>query len=419
MSKYSELHLLRVKEDVVQPSLAVQRIAAISKRPALRPGPDVISLGSGDPDFATPEYIRQALCEAVNSGYTRYGDNQGDPELRTALAQQISRVAPEPWSASNVIVTHGGSAAVSAAVIATINPGDRVLLPEPTYSLYADLVRFVDAEPVYIAPGPGYHLDLDALRAASSGARMIVICHPNNPTGVVYTRAELDAMAAIAEEHDLLVLSDEAYDHIVYPGVEFVSTLAIPGLRQRLLYCQTFSKTYAMTGWRIGYLAVPDPLISAAARTHRTFNGPMNTALQRAALAAVTTPSDGPAERCAEFDRRRQIALDILNQVEDIAVSVPDGAFYLFVKSLAGLSAEEMVMGADEFGVAIRAGNEYGPSGNGHIRLAYSSATEQVREGVSRLGYMFRTLHETKARTASQELQETPVLATGNGYRQR
>lgn len=380
-----------------EPSLAVQRVASISRRPAVRPGPDVIALSSGDPDFETPAYIRQALVDAINEGYTHYADNQGDPQLRSALAAQLS-AAGQGWTSAEVVVTHGGSGAVAAAVIATINPGDRVLLPEPTYSLYADLVRFVDAEPIFVQQTGDFHLDFDALAAVAPSASMVMLCHPNNPTGVVYRRDELEALAALTEAYDLLVLADEAYDHIVYPGVEFVSTLAIPALRHRLLYCQTFSKTYAMTGWRIGYLAAPEPLAKAAARIHRTFNGTMNAAVQRAALAAVTTHDDGPALRCAEFDRRRQLALGILADVDGISVNVPDGAFYLFVKSLTGLSSSEMLMGADEFGVAIRAGNEYGPSGEGFVRIAFSSSVQEVQEGVTRLGHMFRMTNSSRRR---------------------
>ncbi|MBW3633443.1 MAG: aminotransferase class I/II-fold pyridoxal phosphate-dependent enzyme [Chloroflexi bacterium] len=385
------------ERDKHEPSLAVQRIASISRRPAVRPGPDVISLSSGDPNFETPAYIRQALIDAITEGYTHYTDNQGDPQLRAALAAQLS-AGGQSWTPAEVVVTHGGSGAVAASVISTINPGDRVLLPEPTYSLYADLVRFVDAEPIFVQQTADFHLDLDALAAVAPGASMIMLCHPNNPTGVVYSRSELEALAALAEAHDLLVLADEAYDHIVYPGVAFVSTLTIPALRPRLLYCQTFSKTYAMTGWRIGYLAAPEPIVKAAARIHRTFNGTMNAAVQRAALAAVTTPSDGPALRCAEFDRRRQLALDILAGVEGISVNAPDGAFYLFVKSLDGLSSHEMLMAADEFGVAIRAGNEYGPSGEGFVRIAFSSSVQEVQEGVTRLGHMFRTMGGSRHR---------------------
>ncbi len=232
--------------------------------------------------------------------------------------------------------------------------------------------------------------------------KLVVLCHPNNPTGVVYRRDELEMLAEIAETHDLLVLADEAYDHIVYPGVEFVSTLSIPGLRSRLLYCQTFAKTYAMTGWRIGFLAAPPQIAAAVSRAHRTFNGTMNAAVQRAALVALTHESDGPEERCAEFNRRRQYAVERLNTIDGISVYSPDGTFYLFVQSLTGLTSDEMVAGAAEFGVAIRGGNEYGPNGEGYIRIAFSSSPADIEHGLDRLALMFPALARCKARMPAQ-----------------
>lgn len=376
-------------------SAVVERIATHSRRPATRPGPDVISLSSGDPDFSTPPHIRRALIEAIEGGYTHYADNQGDPELRDALAAQLTAIAPDPFSSSEIAITHGGSGAVAAAILATVNPGDRVLLPEPTYSLYADLVRFVCAEPEYVRQTVDFHLDLEALRHRAKGARLVFLCHPSNPTGVVYRRDELEALADIAEERNLLVLSDEAYDHIVYPGTEFVSTLAIPMLRKRLLYCQTFSKTYAMTGWRVGYLAAPPEIATAAARVHRTINGAMNAAVQRAALAAVTTPSDWPARMCQEYLARRDLALDLLADVPGVEVNAPGGAFYLFIRSLVGASSDSMLAGALEHGVAIRGGNEYGPGGEGYVRVAFSSPREDIQEGLTRLGSMFTAIAES------------------------
>lgn len=376
-------------------SAVVERIARHSRRPATRPGPDVISLSSGDPDFNTPPHIRRALIDAIENGYTHYADNQGDPDLRDALAAQLTAIAPDPFSSSEVAITHGGSGAVAAAIIATVNPADRVLLPEPTYSLYADLVRFVGAEPVYVRQSVDFHLDLEALRHSARDARLVALCHPSNPTGVVYRRDELEALADIAEEHDLLVLSDEAYDHIVYPGTEFVSTLTISSLRKRLLYCQTFSKTYAMTGWRVGYLAAPPEIAGAAARVHRTINGAMNAAVQRAALSAVTTASAWPTKMCQEYQARRDLALDLLVDVPGVEVNVPDGTFYLFIRSAVGASSDTMLATALEHGVAIRGGNEYGPSGEGFIRVAFSSPREGLQEGMSRLGSMFTAIAES------------------------
>ncbi len=371
------------------PSATVQRIIAQSQRPASRPGPGSISLASGDPDFPTPDYIQHALIEAIQQGYTHYADNQGDPHLRLALAERAAQTSGQAVEPGQVIVTHGGSAALSAALLATINPGERVLLPEPTYSLYADLLQLVGAQPVFVASTADFHLDLDAIAAAAIGAKMIVLCHPCNPTGVVYQRDELERLGEIATRHNLLVLADEAYDHIIFDDRPFVSTLAIAALRDRLIYCQTFSKTYAMTGWRVGYLIAPLPIAQAAARMHRTINGPMNAAVQRAALAAVTTETDWPERMRREYEARRELVFELLAGCPGVAGNAPEGTFYAFVRYDADLPAQDVVAAAMARGVAIRGGTEYGPSGEHHIRLAFSSSRADLQEGVRRLRSLF------------------------------
>jgi aspartate aminotransferase len=371
------------------PSLAVQRIAAQSERPTTRPGPGTIKLASGDPDFETPEYIRRALIDAIEQGYTHYADNQGDPDLRAALAAQAARVSGHGIEPSNVVVTHGGSAALSAALLGCVNPGDRVLLPEPTYSLYADLIAMVGAQPVFVRSTPDFHLDLDGIGAAADGATMIILCNPCNPTGVVYGRAELEGLAEIAARHDLLVLSDEAYDHIVFDGVDFISTLAIEGLRDRLIYCNTFSKTYAMTGWRVGYLIAPRDIAAAAARMHRTINGPMNTAVQRAALVAMTTETDWPERMRQEYQARRELVYEMLAGIPGASGAPPDGTFYAFIRYSGDVRPVDIVAKAHECGVAIRGGTEYGPGGMNHIRIAFSSSRPDLQEGMRRLRALF------------------------------
>lgn len=370
------------------PSDAVQRIVAHSQRPSARPGPDVISLASGDPDFETPEHIRRALAEAIEAGHTHYGHFQGDAELRNALSDRIGH----SFSANDVVITHGASGALAATILATVNPGDRVLLPEPTYSLYSDLIRLAAAEPVYIRQLDDFHLDLDALRGAAMGAKMLILCHPCNPTGVVYRREELEAVSNLAAEHDLLVLADEAYDHIVYDGVDFTSTLEIDELRDRLIYCQTFSKTYAMTGWRLGYIAAPTAIATAIATVHRSLNGPMNTALQRAALAAVTVQSDWPERMLAEYEARRELVYELLAGVPGIETRPPEGTFYAFVRYASDISSLEVAAAALERGVAVRAGSEYGPSGEGHIRIAFSTDRYRLREGMLQLRSLLLSL---------------------------
>ena len=375
------------------PSQAVQRIATFSQRPVNRPGPGVVALTSGDPDFATPEHIRRALIEAIESGYTHYPDTQGDPELRAALADQLSRISGDHYGPEQVLITNGGSGALAAGIIATLNPGDRLLLPEPTYSLYADLALMVGAEPVYVRQREDFHLDIDALEAAAAeGARMVVVCHPCNPTGVVYRREELEALGELATRHDLLVLSDEAYDHIVYEGVEYVSTLEIPSLRDRLMYCNTFSKTYAMTGWRLGYLAAPAPITAAANRMNRTLNGGVNSAIQRAGLVAVTTPTDAPEQMRRVYQARRDLVVQLLGDVPGVSLVPPEGAFYGFIHYDASVPAQQIVKEAMERGVGIRGGSEYGPSGENYVRIAYSVSREQINEGLLRLRSLLAAL---------------------------
>ncbi|HUZ00947.1 MAG TPA: aminotransferase class I/II-fold pyridoxal phosphate-dependent enzyme [Thermomicrobiaceae bacterium] len=366
-----------------EPSHAVQRILAQSQRPGSPPGAGIIRLVSGDPDFATPEYIRRALIDAIEAGYTHYADGQGDPELRAALAEQASRGADV--TPTQVVVTHGGSGALASALLATVNPGDRILLPEPTYSAYADVAVMAGAEPVFVPQTADFHLDLDALEAAAGGARLVVLCHPCNPTGVVYRLDELQALGELAERHDLLVLSDEAYDHIVYDGVAFTSTLAVPALRDRLIYCQTFSKTYAMTGWRLGYLIAPPDVAAAASRIHRSLVGPLNSATQRAALAAVTTPSDWPERMRREYQERRELVVQLLADVPGVSMVPPEGAFYAFIHYDAPVSSRQVAALAREHGVAIRSGSEYGPSGEGYVRVAFSSSRADITEGLMRL----------------------------------
>lgn len=355
-----------------------------SLRPMNRPGPGVVSLLNGDPDFATPEHIRRALADAVEAGLTHYGNNQGDPELRATLAERLSR-GREPFAPEQIAITHGSTGAISAATLAIVNPGERVLIPTPTYSLYADLVRLAGGVPVSVPQKANLQLDLDAMAAAAPGARMIVFCNPCNPTGAVYPAEALAELGRIAQRHDLLVIADEAYDHIIYDGVGFTSALDVPELAGRVLYVQTFSKTYAMTGWRIGYLAGPRKLVDGSVAVHRTFNGPTNPALQRAALAALNGPQDAVEEMRREYALRRELVVELLHGVPGVRFDPPAGTFYAFVGYEGGAPSVDVARLAMDAGVAVRAGSEYGEGGDGHLRLSFATSREELTEGIERL----------------------------------
>lgn len=365
-----------------RPSEAVRRIERTSLRtaqPASRPG--LVSLAMGEPDFATPPGIRAAAARALEDGHTHYADPQGDPELRGALAARLGGVTPD-----QVLVTHGGSAALAAAILAVVNPGDRVVLPDPTYSLYADLVRLAGGECVPVPSRADLHWDLGALAQVLPGAALFVFCNPSNPTGAVHTAAELGELAALTAGTDTLVLADEAYSELVHTAEPFVSALRVPGLAARTLYCQTFSKSYAMTGWRLGYLAGPRDVVRAAARVHATVNGSVNSAVQRAALTALGTADADVRRMRREYGERRALMLAELAGVRGLRTPTPEGAFYAFPAYEADLPAAELVGHLREFGVAVRPGSEFGAAGEGHLRLSYAAAPQDIVEGVRRLG---------------------------------
>ena len=367
------------------PSRMVQDLRRRSLRPATRPGPELISLAQGDPDFPTPEHISQALTDALAAGATHYAQLLGDPELRAALGEQMAEIAGRPYGADQVAITHGASGGLAAAIFALVDPGSRVIIPEPTYSLYADLTWMAGGEVTFVRHLPDLHLDLDGIEAAAPGARLVVICNPCNPTGAVYTLDELEDLAEIAEEHDLWVICDEAYDHIVFDGVDLISALEVSSLAERLLYVNTFSKTYAMTGWRIGWVAGPREVIDAAGSVHRAINGPINSAVQRAALVAITEPTDWPERMRREYQARRDIVSRMVSGIDGLELVEPEGSFYAFIRYRSDVPAVEVVARVLEEGVAVRPGSEFGPGGEGYVRVAFSTGRERLIEGMERL----------------------------------
>ena len=373
-------------------SRIVRELDAHSRRLFAPPAPDAVALHFGDPDFATPEHICAALTEAIRDGATHYAALDGDPELRAALADRMSRTAGRAYAPGQVVLSHGGIAGMAAAILATVDAGQAVVLPQPTYSLYADLTRMAGGEVRFVRTRDDLHLDVDAIAAAAAGARLVVICNPCNPTGAVYGRAELEALAEVAERHDLLVVADEAYADVVFDGVRFVSALEVERLAERLVYVQTFSKTYAMTGWRLGWVAASPAVATAIGRVHRSINGPLNTAVQRAALAAVTGPADFTRAMCAEYQARRDVVVRMLARAPGAEVRPPEGTFYAFVRHPAGVSSAEVVRRALERGVAVRPGSEFGPGGEGFVRLAFCVSRDRLTDGLERLAGLFSEL---------------------------
>ncbi|MPY48825.1 pyridoxal phosphate-dependent aminotransferase [Streptomyces acidicola] len=372
---------------------AVARIAAASRRtqqPQSRG--DLVSLAMGEPDFDTPEPVTEAAFASLRAGRTHYSPLLGEPPLREALAEKLNLTARTAVSAADILITQGGTAGLSASILGIVNPGDKVVVPDPTYSLYADLVAMAGGVVVPVPLAPDLHWDLDRLADALTDARLFVFCNPVNPTGIVHSREELGALADLLDGTSTIVISDEAYSDLDFTGRPFTSAISVEGLRDRTIYCQTFSKSYAMTGWRVGYLWGPSALIQAAARVHNTFNGSVNTFIQDAALVAVQSCADDVTRMRAAYEERGELMRKELAAIPGLTLSAPEGAFYQFPRYDIDLPSVDVVAALRAQGVAVRPGSEFGSRGEGHLRLSYAASPQSIIEGVRRLADGLLTL---------------------------
>jgi aspartate aminotransferase len=384
------------------PAARVTELARVSTRPTISDPPvGTVSLAMGEPDFSTPEPIVEAAAKALCDGHTHYADQYGLPELREAIAAGLPAAGRAPWSGSEVLVTHGATGGLTALLMSMVGPGDRVVIPEPTYSLYADLVTVAGGVVDFVPLTADLRLDMDRLRDALPGARALVLCNPSNPTGTVLTRAELAAVGDLVAVGDTVVVVDEAYEELLRPGVVFTSALEVESLAGRIVQVQTFSKTYAMTGWRVGHLAGPSAVIEAAARLHRTFVGSLNTAVQYGALRALELDGSAVAAMVAAYDSRRELVETLLAGSDDLFLHRPEGTFYVFVRYHTGVTAGMEARALAERGVLVRPGTEFGPSGEGHLRLSCAASPEDLRTGLARL-----TEHFARGPIAKQHRHE-------------
>ena len=356
---------------------------------------DVISLGIGEPDFVTPQPILQAGIESLQRGETAYTSNSGTIELRTALADNLQRRYNAQYDPENeIIVTVGVSEALYLACTAVLNPGDEVIIPEPCFVSYAPEVTFAGGVPVHAAThaANGFEVTAEAIEAAvTPQTKALLIGYPNNPTGAVMTRETMLEIAAVAQKHDLLVISDEIYDRLVY-GVEHTCVPSLPGMRERTILLQGFSKDYAMTGWRIGYACAPDEILAAMRKVHQYTIMSAPTTAQMAALAAFTPEADQYVEDMRqEYDRRRRLIVDGFNAL-GLDCFEPRGAFYAFPSiARTGMSGDEFAMRLlEEEEVAMVPGDAFGPSGAGFMRASYATAYEKIEEALNRLESFMR-----------------------------
>jgi aminotransferase len=360
--------------------------------------PGVISLGIGEPDFDTPGHVKEAAKRALDEGYTHYTPNAGFQDLREAIAEKLRSENRIEASPDEVIVTGGGgTGALMLASMCLINPGDEVLIPDPGFVVYESMVLMAGGRPVYVPlrEEEGFAMKAEEVeRLITPRTRVVVVNTPSNPTGGVMERGDLEAIAELAVKHDLYVISDEVYEKFVYDGHRHVSLASLPGMWERTVTVNSFSKTYAMTGWRIGYAAAPKPLVDEMVKLQQFSMVHAPAVSQRAALAALRGPQDFVALMVKEFDRRRRLLVERLNSIEGLSCPKPKGAFYAFlnIKGL-GLSSEEAAERfLEQAGVVTVPGVAFGPSGEGYLRLSYARPIEQLEEACRRLEEAVRKL---------------------------
>ena len=364
--------------------------AAARARALEATGRSVIHLEIGEPDFDTPANIRAAAKAALDEGATHYPPFAGIPELRLAIAEDSTLRKGFPVDPSQVFVTVGGKGVMVYAILAVVDPGDEVIVPDPGYPIYESLTRFVGGTPVPIPirMEKDFRLDVDELESLiTPRTRMVVINSPANPTGGVLTRDDIARIAALAERHDLVVLDDEIYARILYDGAEHVSIASLPGMAERTIVLDGFSKTYAMTGWRLGYAIVPPWLIQAyGTLIINTISGAATFA-QRGAVEALRGPQDEVEAMVREFHARRDLIVDGLNAIPGIRCHRPSGAFYVFPEiSATGLSGAELANRLlQETGVCVLAGTAFGGVGTSHIRISYANSRENLSEALGRI----------------------------------
>ncbi|MGK2853109.1 MAG: pyridoxal phosphate-dependent aminotransferase [Microbacteriaceae bacterium] len=395
------------------PSRISHRIAAIAESATLRvdakakalqaEGRPVISFAAGEPDFATPEHIVEAAARALTDPRNfRYTPAAGLPELREAIAEKTARDSGLEVSPARIVVTNGGKQAVYQAFATLLDPGDEVIVPTPYWTTYPEVIRLAGGIQVDVFAGAdqGYRVTVEQLEAARTArTKVLLFVSPSNPTGAVYSPAETLAIGEWAEQHGLWVITDEIYQNLVYDGVRAVSIVeAVPALADRTILVNGVAKSYAMTGWRLGWMVGPADAIKAAANLQSHLTSNVNNIAQRAGIAALTGPQAAVEQMRQAFNRRRHTIVTELNRIDGMHVPTPEGAFYVYadVRGLLGrqwdgvtpttsLELADLIL--DKAEVATVPGEAFGPSG--YLRLSYALGDPQLLEGARRLQHLF------------------------------
>ena len=379
--------------------LAPSATLAMSQRSneMMAQGINVINMSVGEPDFMTPDHVKEAGKKAIDDNFSKYSPVPGYLSLRTAIANKLKRENNLSYSASEVIVGTGGKQGVCNTILALVNPGDEVIIPAPYWVSYPQMVKLAGGEPVIVSAGieQDFKVTADQLKAAiTSKTKLIILCSPSNPTGSVYTKEEMEALAKIVLEHnDLFVLSDEIYEHINYIGCH-ASIAACEGMKERTIICNGVSKAYAMTGWRLGWVAAPEWIIKGLNKLQGQYTSGTSSVSQMAALAAYEGDQGCVEDFREAFQRRRDLIVSLAKEVPGLEVNVPEGAFYLFPKCssyFGKTDGKHVINNSTDFAlylleeghVATVAGDAFGSPD--YFRMSYATSDDNIIEALSRI----------------------------------
>ncbi|MEM0357124.1 MAG: pyridoxal phosphate-dependent aminotransferase [Candidatus Bathyarchaeia archaeon] len=382
------------------PSIFADRMAVLGTETAFevlakakaleRHGKNIIHLEIGEPDFDTPQNIKEAAVKALYSGYTHYVPAAGIPELREAIAEYISKTRNIPVDPEEVVVTPGAKPIMFFAILACVNPGEEVLYPNPGFPIYESMINFVGAKPVPIPLKEENDFRLDheyVKKKITKRTKMIILNSPENPTGGVLTREDLKVIAdCIANRDDVIVLSDEIYSRIIYEGTH-ESIASLPGMKEKTIILDGFSKTYAMTGWRLGYGVMRKDLAEKITQLMVNSNSCTCAFVQMAGIEALKGPQDSVDRMVTEFRKRREVIVEGLNRIKGITCKKPKGAFYVFPNITGtGMRSKELSdFLLNEAGVAVLPGTSFGKYGEGYLRISFANSIENIKEALKRI----------------------------------
>lgn len=353
-------------------------------------GRHVVHLEIGEPDFDTPVNIRNAAKVALDKGFTHYGPSPGLPELRKTVAEYMTKHRGFQFNPNQVVVTPGGKPIMFYVIMVCVDPGDEVIYPNPGFPIYESVISFVGAKPVPLAlkEEKGFRFDIEDLKKLiTPKTRMLILNTPQNPTGGILTKEDLRQIAELAVKHDFIVLSDEIYSRIIYDDFTHTSIVTFPGMAERTIILDGFSKTYAMTGWRLGFGVMPESLAAQVAQLQINATSCTASFSQIAGVEALAGPQDEVVRMVAEFKRRRDVIVDGLNAIPRVHCLKPLGAFYVFpnVKAVGKPSKVIADYLLNEAGVAALSGTAFGSFGEGYLRFSYANSVENIQIALERV----------------------------------